>query len=111
MSRARRTRSTLLAMFRLGHVTDPHFRSFAGARAGDFLGKRAVGALNLLVNRRRHHKMELLTALRADLKARAVDHLALTGDLSNVSLVAEWDEARRWLDAYGASAEAVTVIP
>jgi len=98
-------------MFRLGHVTDPHFRSFEGARAGDFLGKRAVGALNVLVNRRRHHKMELLTALRADLSARAVDHLALTGDLSNVSLVSEWEEARRWLDAYGASAEAVTVIP
>jgi 3',5'-cyclic AMP phosphodiesterase CpdA len=98
-------------MFRLAHVTDPHFRSFAGARLGDFLGKRAVGALNIVVNRRRKHKMELLEALRLDLAARQVDHLALTGDLSNVSLASEWEEARRWIDAYGAPAEAVTVIP
>jgi 3',5'-cyclic AMP phosphodiesterase CpdA len=100
-----------VSLFRLGHVTDPHFRSFEGARPGDFLGKRAVGALNILVNRRRHHKMELLAALRADLAGRRVDHLALTGDLANVSLVSEWQEAQRWLDAYGANAEAVTVIP
>jgi 3',5'-cyclic AMP phosphodiesterase CpdA len=98
-------------VFRLAHVTDPHFRGLTGARLGDFLGKRAVGGLNLLVNRRRHHKMELLEALRADLAGRKVDHLALTGDLSNVSLDAEWDEARRWIEAYGAPAAAVTVIP
>ena len=97
--------------FRLAHVTDPHFRSFAGAHATDFLNKRAVGALNLLVNRGRKHKMALLEALRDDLRTRAVDHLALTGDLSNVSLDAEWAEAQRWLDGYGAAAEAVTVIP
>jgi 3',5'-cyclic AMP phosphodiesterase CpdA len=98
-------------MFRLAHVTDPHFRSFTGARASDFLGKRAVGVLNIVVNRRRKHKMELLVGLSADLAARQVDHLALTGDLSNVSLTSEWDEARRWIDGYGASAEDVTVIP
>ena len=50
-------------MFRLAHVTDPHFRSFAGARPGAFLGKRAIGALNLVVNRRRKHRMELLEEL------------------------------------------------
>jgi 3',5'-cyclic AMP phosphodiesterase CpdA len=98
-------------MFRLAHVTDPHFRGWSGARPGDFLGKRAVGALNILVNRRRKHRMELLEALREDLRARGVDHLALTGDLSNVSLAGEWDAAARWLTEYGAPAEAVTVIP
>src|SRR3954469_8743560 len=98
-------------MFRLAHVTDPHFRSFSGARLGDFLGKRAAGALNIVVNRRRKHKMELLEALRADLAARRVDHLALTGDLSHVSIASEWAEALRWIRGYGAPAEAVTVIP
>ncbi|HET6279928.1 MAG TPA: metallophosphoesterase [Polyangia bacterium] len=98
-------------MFRLGHVTDPHFRGFSGARPGEFIGKRAIGALNLVVNRRRKHKMELLEVLRDDLAAQAVDHLALTGDLSNLSLEGEWREALRWLAAYGAPAHAVTVIP
>ena len=29
-------------MFRLAHVTDPHFRGFAGTTVGDLVGKRAV---------------------------------------------------------------------
>ena len=53
------------AMFLLAHVTDPHFRGFAGASPADFVNKRALGTLNLLVNRTRKHKMELLEALRA----------------------------------------------
>jgi 3',5'-cyclic AMP phosphodiesterase CpdA len=98
-------------MFRLAHVTDPHFRSFAGARPGDFAGKRAVGALNLIVNRGRKHKGALLESLREDLRAQATDHLAVTGDLSNVALESEWREALRWLAAIGAPPDRVTVIP
>lgn len=98
-------------MFRLGHVSDLHFRSFAGARVEQFVGKRAVGTMNLVLNRWRKHRMELLEALRADVRARAVDHLAVTGDLANVSLEGEWREALRWLAAYGAPPEAITVIP
>jgi 3',5'-cyclic AMP phosphodiesterase CpdA len=98
-------------VYRLAHVTDPHFRSFDGAKVGQFIGKRAVGALNLLVYRRRRHKMDLLAALNADLRAEAPDHVALTGDLSNVSLEAEWREALKWLEALGRSPEEVTIIP
>jgi 3',5'-cyclic AMP phosphodiesterase CpdA len=98
-------------VFRLAHVTDPHFRGFAGLALGDLVGKRAVGAFNLVVNRTRKHKMELLEALREDLRAQAVDHVALTGDLSNISIEAEWRSALRWLEALGAGADAVTVIP
>ncbi len=105
-------------MFRLAHVTDPHFRGqtpFAGAALGDFAGKRnakrLAGAINLVVNRTRKHKMALLEALREDLRAQAVDHVALTGDLSNIAIEAEWQSALRWLTAYGAAPDAVTVIP
>jgi 3',5'-cyclic AMP phosphodiesterase CpdA len=98
-------------MFRLAHVTDPHFRAFQGARPGQFFGKRALGLLNLVVNRRRKHKMELLAQLADDLRARAADHLALTGDLGNVALESEWKRARAWLDRLGARAADVTVIP
>ena len=52
-------------------MTDPHFRGFAGASSADFVNKRAVGALNLMVNRARKHKMELLEALRQDVRAQA----------------------------------------
>ena len=102
-------------MFRLAHVTDPHFRSSAGGLAGmglgDLVGKRAVGAINLVVNRTRKHKMQLLEALREDLRAQAVDHVALTGDLSNISIEPEWASALRWLEALGAPPADVSVIP
>lgn len=101
-------------MFRLAHVTDPHFRGFDGLGLGhvpSFVGKRVVGALNLVVNRTRKHKMELLTALRDDLRAQAVDHVALTGDLSNIAIEPEWQTALRWIDGLGAAADSVTVIP
>ena len=98
-------------MFRLAHVTDPHFRSFAGARFADFLGKRAVGTLNIVVNRRRKHKMELLAALGEDLREQKYDHMALTGDLSNVSLEAEWRTALKWIEETGRNPGEVTIIP
>jgi 3',5'-cyclic AMP phosphodiesterase CpdA len=99
-------------MFLLAHVTDPHFRgSLAGVGPGDFVGKRALGALNLIVNRRRKHKMELLEALRLDMRAQAPDHLAMTGDLANISLPGEWRAALAWLDASGLEPAAISVIP
>lgn len=98
-------------MFRIAHVTDPHFRSFEGARVQDFFNKRAVGTANLLLYRRRKHKMELLAALGEELRVHKPDHLVLTGDLANVALQAEWREALRWLEAFAGPPAAVTVIP
>jgi 3',5'-cyclic AMP phosphodiesterase CpdA len=98
-------------VFRLAHVTDLHVRSFAGARLRDFFGKRAIGALNLALIRRRKHRMELLAALGEDLRARPHDHLVVSGDVGNVSLLSEWREARNWIERMGASVENTTVIP
>ena len=98
-------------MFRLAHVTDLHFRNFAGARLRDFFGKRAIGALNLGLIRRRKYRMELLAALGDDLRARPHDHLVVSGDLGNVSLPSEWRSARSWIERTGATAENATVIP
>jgi len=101
-------------MFRLAHVTDPHFRTprgFPGVSAAELLGKRAVGYLNLTVNRVRKHKMDLLEDMRVDLRAQAPDHLALTGDLSNIALGSEWRSALAWLDLSGVAPDAISVIP
>jgi 3',5'-cyclic AMP phosphodiesterase CpdA len=98
-------------MVRLAHVSDPHFQGFSGVKLRDFLGKRAVGGLNLLLRRRRKHRMELLGAMLEDLRGRAVDHVALTGDLCNIALASEWGAAVRWIGALPLSAGQVTVIP
>ena len=101
-------------MFRLAHVTDPHFRGARGGqgvRAAELFGKRAVGYVNLVVNRVRKHKMDLLEDLRVDLRAQAPDHLAVTGDLSNIAVTAEWRSALAWLDLSGVAPDAISVIP
>ncbi|MGC9985191.1 MAG: metallophosphoesterase [Polyangia bacterium] len=98
-------------MFRLAHVTDLHVRNFAGARVRDFFGKRAIGSLNLALVRRRKHRMELLAALGEDLRARPHDHLVVSGDLGNVSLLSEWRAARNWIERTGSSIDNTTVIP
>ncbi|MDX2020546.1 MAG: metallophosphoesterase [Deltaproteobacteria bacterium] len=97
--------------FRLAHLTDPHFRSFEGAFPSVLVGKRVVGALNILVNRRRKHRMELLEKLGQHLAGQKVDHVAITGDIGNVSLVGEWKAGLRWIQRYGGRPERVTVIP
>src|SRR5260370_4455185 len=98
-------------MFRLGHVTDPHCRGWDGARIGQFTGKRGLGGVNLVLNRRTKHKMELLAALGEDVRGQGLDHLAVTGDLSNIALEAEWQASLRWLATAGFSAQTATVIP
>ena len=98
-------------MFRLAQVTDPHFQCFQLRSLRQLLGKRALGALNLLVRRRRKHRMELVSALLDDLRGQQFDHLALTGDLCNVALESEWSAALRWIEATGLPPERVTVIP
>jgi len=55
--------------------------------------------------------MQLLDDLRVDLRAQAPDHLALTGDLSNVALAGEWRAALAWIDLSGVPPESVSVIP
>jgi 3',5'-cyclic AMP phosphodiesterase CpdA len=98
-------------MFRLAQVSDPHFQCFRLASLRQLLGKRAIGALNLLVRRRFKHRMEFLQTMLADLRSRSFDHLALTGDLCNVALASEWQAALNWLEATGLGPERLTVIP
>ena len=74
------------------------------------MGKRALGYLNWTRNRHRYHRREVLDVLMSDLQAQVPDHIAVTGDLVNLALEAEFAPARAWLDSVG-SPERVTVVP
>ena len=52
----------------------------------------------------------MLARIVGDLKAQAPDHIAVTGDLVNISLAAEYAPARAWLDALGPPQD-VTLVP
>jgi 3',5'-cyclic AMP phosphodiesterase CpdA len=97
-------------MFVLAHLSDPHLAPIPSPRLRELAGKRAVGYVNWRRNRRAVHRAEVLDALVRDLNEAAPDHIAVTGDLVNIALAAEFAPARAWLETLGTS-ERVTVVP
>ena len=95
-------------MFVLAHLSDLHMAS--QPCPADLLGKRGLGFINWQRKRKYIHRPEVLEALTRDLKASAADHIAVTGDLVNLSLADEYRRARAWLETLGAARD-VTVIP
>jgi 3',5'-cyclic AMP phosphodiesterase CpdA len=97
-------------MFVLAHLSDPHLGPLPKLNPVELLSKRGLGYLNWLRKRRLIHRPEVLAVLVADLKARAPDHIAVTGDLINLSLSNEFAAARAWLDRLGKPSD-VTLVP
>jgi len=99
-----------MAAFTLAHLSDPHLPPLPSPRLSDLAGKRALGYLNWKRNRHKFHKREVLDALVSDVQAQAPDHIAITGDLVNLALEAEFAPSRAWLESVG-TPDRVTVIP
>jgi len=93
-------------MFALAHLSDLHLA--ARPRLRELPGKRGLGFINWHSGRKKVHRPEVLDAITRDLKARAPDHIAVTGDLVNLSLPEEYALARAWLHTLGPGS-AVTV--
>src|SRR5438132_7131675 len=96
--------------FTLAHLSDPHLPPLPTARLRELAGKRALGYLNWTRNRHKYHRREVLDALVADMQAQRPDHIAVTGDLVNLALDAEFTPAQAWLESVG-TPQQVTVVP
>ena len=99
-----------MTAFKLAHLSDPHLPPLPKARLSELAGKRALGYLNWTRNRRKYYRREVLDALVSDMQAQAPDHIAVTGDLVNLGLEAEFAPARQWLGSVG-EPHLVTAIP
>lgn len=97
-------------MFALAHLSDPHLADWSVETPASLLNKRLTGWLSWRANRRNIHLPRVLEMLVADLGGRVADHIAVTGDLVNISLPQEFARAADWLRRLGAS-DRVTVIP
>jgi 3',5'-cyclic AMP phosphodiesterase CpdA len=100
----------MMAGFTLAHLSDPHLAPLPGPRVRELVGKRVFGYLNWSRNRHKYHRRDVLDALVSDLQSQSPDHIAVTGDLVNLALEAEFAPARAWLESVGAG-KRVTVIP
>ena len=94
----------------LAHLSDPHISCMNAITARDLLGKRLFGYLRWKLHRGAGHGDSVLSALHADLAKTKPDHIAVTGDLTHLSLPAEFKKARQWLQSLGPPSQ-VTVIP
>jgi len=97
-------------MFTLAHLSDPHLAPLPEPSWGELIGKRITGYVNWQKKRRFIHDPATLAAIVADMKAQAPDHIAVTGDLANIGLAAEFPRGREWLDTLG-SPDKVTFVP
>jgi 3',5'-cyclic AMP phosphodiesterase CpdA len=102
--------TTESVMFTLAHLSDPHLAPLPTPRIADLAGKRVLGWLHWRRTRHRIHRAEQVDRLVRDLKAQAPDHVAVTGDLVNIALAAEFPPARAWLHTIGPPHD-VTLVP
>jgi 3',5'-cyclic AMP phosphodiesterase CpdA len=94
----------------LAHLSDPHLGPLPRPAVRELASKRIVGYINWQRGRRHVHRRDALDAVIHDLHDAGPDHVAVTGDLVNLALPAEFTHARRWLDTLGRPAD-VSVVP
>jgi len=97
-------------MFTLAHLSDPHLAPLPVPQWKELLGKRLTGYINWQKKRRFIHDAEKLAAIVADIKAQKPDHIAVTGDIANIALAAEFRQGRDWLEGLG-PAKDVSFVP
>lgn len=97
-------------MFTLAHLSDPHLAPLPEPSWHELLSKRITGYINWQRKRRFIHDAAVLETLTEDLKRQAPDHIAVTGDIANIGLAAEYPRGRDWLEHLG-SLRDVSFVP
>ena len=83
---------------KIAHLSDLHVLGDDDVPAWRYLNKRLTGWANLRFRRHAVHKREIVRLLARELRAHAIDHVVVTGDLSNLALEGELEAARRLLE-------------
>ena len=82
-----------------------------GAVPHRLFNKRATGYANLRFKRNHKHHPEPIFAARERLKEAEIDHIVVTGDVSNLALEREFDKVSDLLDSLHLGPNDVSVIP
>ena len=94
----------------LVHLTDVHLGPLPAFTPSHWNVKRLLGYVNFRTKRGAFHAAKLATAVSCDARAQAADHIAVTGDLVNLGMPREFEQAAEWLERLG-TREGVTVVP
>jgi 3',5'-cyclic AMP phosphodiesterase CpdA len=97
---------------RIAHISDLHVIALEGAVPFRLLNKRLTGYVNLKLIRSPVHLPALARAVVREIRRHEVDHVVVTGDLTNLALEGEFERARALLaQDLGASPSQVSVVP
>ncbi len=97
---------------RIAHFSDLHLLSLEGVPPWRFLNKRLTGWVNLRLKRGHVHKASYVRAIAREIARSKIDHVVVTGDLTNLALEPEFELARSVLqDELGIDPARVTVVP
>ncbi len=105
-----KTRPLHSPVFTLAHLSDIHLSPMPRVKRRHLVSKRILGYANWHRGRKYVHRREILDLLTSDLKEQNPDHIAVTGDLTNLGLPEEFPPTADWLRRLG-SPDQVTVIP
>lgn len=97
---------------RIAHFSDLHLLSLEGVGPHRFLNKRLTGYANLRLKRGSIHRSAYVRAIAKEITRQGVDHVVITGDLTNLALEAEFELAREVIrDDLGLDASRVSIVP
>jgi 3',5'-cyclic AMP phosphodiesterase CpdA len=92
------------------HLSDLHFQAYPRS-VHEWVSKRALGALNWFLKRQKKYPKERITQLIQKTTSLSWDHVVVSGDLTQLSLEAEFAEARQALAPLLTHSERATIVP
>jgi 3',5'-cyclic AMP phosphodiesterase CpdA len=97
---------------KIAHFSDLHLLALDGVPPWRFLNKRMTGLANLRLKRASIHRPEYVRAVAREIARIGIDHVVITGDLTNLALEQEFDLALRVVERdLGLDISRVTVVP
>ena len=101
-TRFTRSQRKLNLALTLAHLSDVHLGPLPrGSVWKNFAIKRLIGGFSWGLNRHKIHDPDVAQAIISDIRTTMPDHVALTGDLVNISAQAEFSRGATWLKHFG----------
>src|SRR4051812_15799719 len=97
---------------RVAHFSDLHVLALEGVEAHRFMNKRFTGWVNLKLKRGHKHRPAYVRAIAQEVTRAKVDHVVITGDLTNLALEQEFEAVRALLEEeLGMHADDISIVP
>ncbi len=97
---------------RIAHFSDLHVLALHGVPTHRFLNKRFTGWVNLRVKRGHIHRPAHVRAVAREITRAKVDHVVITGDLTNLALEQEFVAVRTLLEEHlGLDPKQISAVP